>query len=111
MKNTKIILTAVILSGSIGLVSGSLRGQNRRLENAVSEKQFEARMSKDDMRMVQQSLKAQGFDPGSINGEYNSQTKAALRDYQKQHNLDASGAVDGRTLDSLGVVVIFIPAE
>ena len=68
-------------------------------------------MSKDDMRMVQQSLKAQGFDPGSINGEYNSQTKAALRDYQKQHNLDASGAVDGRTLDSLGVVVIFIPAE
>ena|ERR671918_593340 len=36
----------------------------------------------DDIREAQQALKAEGFDPGPIDGRLGPQTKAALSEYQ-----------------------------
>jgi peptidoglycan hydrolase-like protein with peptidoglycan-binding domain len=61
------------------------------------------------VRSVQQALKDKGYDPGPIDGLYGPRTRAALRDYQEHEHLSASGKMDAKTLNSLGVQAT--PAE
>lgn len=53
--------------------------------------------------ILQQRLIAQGFDPGPPNGYVGPQTLAALRMYQRSHNL-AQGQVTVETARSLGLL-------
>ncbi len=132
MKNKKEIVTAVILSGSIGLGAQTLLAQaqkpggGRPLENPTSEKQFEqkessgsqeqgtgrmgsqqgaTRMSDADIKSVKEALKAKGLNPGPINGTMDSQTQQAIRDFQKTNNLRVTGEVDEQTAAKLGVTI------
>ena len=54
------------------------------------------------IRLVQHRLKASGFNPGPIDGIFGAKTKAALRGYQDAHGLSHNGALDVKTLRSLG---------
>ena len=56
-----------------------------------------------DVRVVQETLKAKGHDPGPIDGRLGPKTTAALRDFQKKEGLPASGRLDGQTLGRLGL--------
>jgi peptidoglycan hydrolase-like protein with peptidoglycan-binding domain len=133
MKDRKEIITAVILSGSIGLGAQTLMAQaqkpggGRPLENPTSEKQFEqkespggsqeqgtgrmgsqqgsTRMSDADIKSVKEALKAKGLNPGPINGTMDSQTQQAIRDFQKTNNLRVTGEVDEQTAAKLGVTI------
>src|SRR5919106_1578801 len=51
----------------------------------------------DDIREAQQALKAEGFDPGPIDGRLGPQTKAALSEYQTKENLKVTGRLDSQT--------------
>jgi peptidoglycan hydrolase-like protein with peptidoglycan-binding domain len=51
----------------------------------------------DDIREAQQALKAEGFDPGPIDGRLGQQTKAALSEYQTKENLKVTGRLDSQT--------------
>ena len=51
----------------------------------------------DDIREAQQALKAEGFDPGPIDGRLGPQTKAALSEYQIKENLKVTGRLDSQT--------------
>jgi hypothetical protein len=51
---------------------------------------------------IQKALKAQGDDPGRIDGVLGPETAAAIRQFQKANNL-AQGGVTLETLDKLGV--------
>lgn len=53
------------------------------------------------LRQAQQRLIDLGFLRGRADGAYGPQTEAALRDYQQQAGLDASGHLDQATLDAL----------
>ena len=53
------------------------------------------------LRQAQQRLIDLGFLHGRADGAYGPQTEAALRDYQQQAGLDASGHLDRATLDAL----------
>lgn len=55
------------------------------------------------IRLVQIRLKAAGFDPGHVDGIMGPRTKAALQKYQAARGLTNSGALDEKTLKSLGV--------
>ncbi|MGH7830846.1 MAG: peptidoglycan-binding domain-containing protein [Candidatus Binatia bacterium] len=55
------------------------------------------------IRLVQIRLKAAGFDPGRVDGIMGPRTKAALQKYQAARGLTNSGALDEKTLKSLGV--------
>jgi peptidoglycan hydrolase-like protein with peptidoglycan-binding domain len=55
-----------------------------------------------DVRQAQQALKAAGHDPGRIDGVMGPQTTAALKAYQTQHGLTATGQLDAPTLARLG---------
>jgi peptidoglycan hydrolase-like protein with peptidoglycan-binding domain len=52
---------------------------------------------------VQEQLIALGFDPGPVNGDWNTKTQAALAQFQLSRILPAGGQLDEQTLSELGV--------
>lgn len=56
----------------------------------------------DVVARLQRALKAQGFNPGPIDGDYGPKTSAAVQAYQRKAGLP-TGALTIRTLNSLGV--------
>jgi peptidoglycan hydrolase-like protein with peptidoglycan-binding domain len=59
--------------------------------------------STEQVRQIQEALKAQGQDPGPIDGRMGARTQAALRSYQGSNNLTATGRPDAQTMEKLGV--------
>ena len=55
------------------------------------------------VRAAQQALKDKGHDPGAIDGQMGPKTQAALRDFQKALGMTASGRLDDKTMQALGV--------
>jgi peptidoglycan hydrolase-like protein with peptidoglycan-binding domain len=52
---------------------------------------------------AQRRLSAKGFYKGDFDGNYGPETRAAIREYQKNSNLNVTGRLDQATLNSLGV--------
>jgi peptidoglycan hydrolase-like protein with peptidoglycan-binding domain len=59
--------------------------------------------SNSQVREVQEALKAQGHDPGPIDGVMGPQTQQAIREYQRSQNLSETGRLDAQTAQKLGV--------
>ncbi len=55
------------------------------------------------VKATQVALKAQGHDPGPIDGILGPRTEAALREYQRNNGLPVTGHPDRPTLAQLGV--------
>jgi N-acetylmuramoyl-L-alanine amidase len=53
------------------------------------------------IRQAQRQLKALGFNPGAVDGNFGSQTEAALRAYQQAYRLPETGRLDEATVRSL----------
>lgn len=49
------------------------------------------------VEMVQKALMREGFDPGPVDGRLGKKTKAAIKQFQRQHQLRADGVVGERT--------------
>jgi carboxyl-terminal processing protease len=62
-------------------------------------------ISSDDIRKAQEALKAKGKDPGAVSGRMHAKTQEALREFQKENNLPATGVLDQKTADKLGVTL------
>jgi hypothetical protein len=62
----------------------------------------ETNMSKDLNTQIQQSLKARGYNPGTIDGVIGQQTMVAIGQFQKKEGLPRGG-VTLRTLSALGI--------
>jgi len=58
-------------------------------------------ITKGNLKLVQERLKAEGVYAGPVDGEMNAQTEAALRAYQEKQGLPVSGAADETTLKEL----------
>jgi peptidoglycan hydrolase-like protein with peptidoglycan-binding domain len=58
-------------------------------------------MTKGDIILLQERLKAEGVDSVPVNGVMDSQTEVALRRYQEKKGLPVSGAADEATLREL----------
>jgi peptidoglycan hydrolase-like protein with peptidoglycan-binding domain len=67
-------------------------------EQAPEQKQI---ISKDDFKLIQERLKAEGVYAGPVDGEVNAQTEAALRAYQQKRGIPVSGAADEATIREL----------
>ena len=52
---------------------------------------------------VQLALRDEGYYPGAIDGLIGPQTRAALADFQRDHGLVVTEAVDEPTLVTLGL--------
>ena len=54
-----------------------------------------------DMRGIQQTLKRQGFDPGTIDGQFGPNTKKAVIAFQRAHKLEVDGVIGPNTMRAL----------
>jgi peptidoglycan hydrolase-like protein with peptidoglycan-binding domain len=63
--------------------------------------QQNSEMSQDMIQQVQQKLQQQGMYRARVDGVWGPSTEAAVRTYQQQHNLNASGQLDSATLAAL----------
>lgn len=92
---------------ALGLVQpGWAADQTKEAPEKKMEKTEEhARAGKgsEEIRKVQEALKAKGEDPGSIDGIMGKKTKAALKKFQEQNNLKATAMLDEQTAEKLGV--------
>lgn len=90
-------------TGTMSRDSGSSSGTMSR-DNASSPGMMRGQKAgKANVRQVQEALKAQGHDPGPIDGMMGPQTQQALRDYQRSQNLTETGRLDQQTAEKLGV--------
>jgi peptidoglycan hydrolase-like protein with peptidoglycan-binding domain len=92
----------------VGLIVGLLwlspvavgAGAGRTGEQNPEQRQL---LTKDQIQQVQERLKAEGVDPGPVDGVMSPRTEAALRQYQEKHGLPVSGAADEATLRRLQI--------
>lgn len=59
--------------------------------------------SSEEIQKLQQALKDRGQDPGTVNGVMTPQTQQALRSFQAQQGLDATGTLDAQSRTALGL--------
>jgi hypothetical protein len=52
---------------------------------------------------VQETLRAEGYDPGPANGELGPKTEEAVKQAQKDRELEPTGRLDRRTIAALGI--------
>jgi peptidoglycan hydrolase-like protein with peptidoglycan-binding domain len=60
-------------------------------------------LSQDTIRQVQTKLQQDGMYRGRVDGVWGPQTQTAVRQFQQQNNLNASGSLDQDTLSALNV--------
>ncbi len=58
---------------------------------------------KNEIKKMQETLRNKGHYRGEVDGVFGLQTRDSIREYQKAENLPATGQVDTRTADGLGV--------
>lgn len=54
---------------------------------------------------VEKALVKKGYDPGPADGVIDDDTRAAIQEFQDDHQLAATGIIDQKTGELLGVVV------
>jgi peptidoglycan hydrolase-like protein with peptidoglycan-binding domain len=130
MKQKKLILAGLMLSGSMSLAlqpawaqsgSGARDVPGSPGKQTIPEKiqpgtagsagkarpgmghQGTAGMSAEDIKKIEQALQAKGHNPGPVDGVMDEKTRQALRAFQKANNLSATGVLDQQTAAKLGV--------
>lgn len=74
-----------------------------RMPSPDSGSQKEMVISSEEIRRAQEALKGKGFDPGEISGRMHARTQEALRKFQTANDLPATGVLDQKTADKLGI--------
>jgi putative peptidoglycan binding protein len=62
-------------------------------------------VSGDGARTVEEALAANGYDPGAVDGFIDLETRAAIREFQRENELVVTGNIDGETARLLGISV------
>jgi peptidoglycan hydrolase-like protein with peptidoglycan-binding domain len=123
MKRKREILTAVLLSSSLGLgaqsiwaqgapgggQTGPMPGQSGTIPEKVQRpdvgNQGMAGVTADDIKKAKEALKAKGLNPGPMDGVLDGKTQQALRDFQKANKLPVTGNLDPQTAEKLGMTL------
>lgn len=125
MKLKKFTIAAAIVGGAVGLVANSVGAKDnihsrRELPTdrypvtigddsslapgvpGVTEENT-SDMTTDEVRRVQQALAAEGYDPGRSDGAMTNDTRAAIREFQKDNGIVITGGLDAKTAARLGI--------
>jgi murein L,D-transpeptidase YcbB/YkuD len=123
MKAKTSLLAVVLMSGSLVMAPGLLRAQDS-IEHEYRDSHTrtgddsalppgvpgftddEQDMSRSDVLDLEQALAENGYDPGRVDGIFDSRTRAAIEKFQQDHQLAATGIVDPATGELLGVVIM-----
>jgi peptidoglycan hydrolase-like protein with peptidoglycan-binding domain len=127
VKFKKIAFAAVIAGGSLGIAANfvgakdDIHGRHElptRQEQILSgddsdlspgipgvTEENPSDMTSADVRRVQEALVAEGYDPGRPDGSMTNDTRAAIREFQKDNGLVITGSLDSKTAERLGIGV------
>lgn len=88
--------------GDVSYLKGRVEGVAPRTEQYVvtsfaGEEGTTGRHGRLSMREIQLALKRAGYDPGPIDGKMGSQTKAAIKAFQRSQGLEPDGVVGRKT--------------
>jgi hypothetical protein len=112
MTKVRNVATLFALCGVTALPACSMFGNNQASRSGypthastqlVSASPQSTQLSQDMIQQVQGRLQQQGIYHGSVDGLWGPGTESAVRGYQQQHNLNASGKLDADTLASLNL--------
>ena len=62
-----------------------------------------SQLSSSQIRKIQQELNKEGFHAGQVNGQWSSETQTAIKNFQETKGLPATGELDQRTIEALGL--------
>ena len=97
-------LAALLAAGLFLAVTGPI-GNNVGfvISQAVAAHHEKVTYSFSVVMRVQRVLAAKGYDPGPVDGLFGPRTAAALKAYQRDNGMPASGVLDDKTRRSLGL--------
>ncbi len=101
-KSFKIGVLAVLIALTIACSSQFVLTKNH-LEIIEPTAIINSSSSSQDIKLVQTRLKKWGYYKGNVDGIYGSQTKAAVRLFQKRNGLKVDGIVGNKTLAAMGI--------
>jgi len=124
MKVDKSLFSAAIVAGSLGIAPGLLQagGEEWRHDEPRAEG-YEPRagddsalaprigdpaqemMTESDIMRLEEALVQSGYDPGPVDGVIDDETRAAIQQFQDDHQLAATGIIDQKTGELLGIAV------
>ena len=101
-KSFKIGVVVVLLLLLVGCTSQFLLNENNYqiIEPTAI---INSSSSSQDIKLVQTKLKNWGYYKGKVDGIYGSQTKSAVRLFQKRNGLKVDGIVGNKTLAAMGI--------
>lgn len=79
------------------------RQSSGRQQASRQQERAPGNLSYEQVRNLQQELSSRGYDPGEVDGMWGRNTQQALRQFQQDQDLPASGRPDQRTMAALGV--------
>lgn len=107
MRKNNLLVSTVVFSGALAIGSGAAWSQDSGMQKQGSGQRMESggrsQWSQQDVRQVQEALKEKGHNPGAIDGIMGPRTQAALRQFQRAQNIQATGQLDSSTASALGV--------
>jgi peptidoglycan hydrolase-like protein with peptidoglycan-binding domain len=103
---TMLALCSIAVLPACSMFGGNNRTQSNR--TAYPTQSYAAatqsqELSQDMIQKVQGRLQQQGLYHGNVDGVWGPGTESAVRSYQQQHNLNATGKLDSDTLASLNL--------
>lgn len=81
--------------------TGSEMGYDRSGSSAGMEHHRQQAMGAEQVRSAQKQLKEAGFNPGPVDGQLGRQTSRAIREFQQDNGLPATGRLDEPTKELL----------
>ena len=92
------------VTGAQGQQAAAGGGSGQRLaQEKATDKGTILHVSPAGVRVVQQTLNAQGYDVGKVNGQWSKDTSRAAANFQQANGLEPTGVLDVSLLQNLGV--------
>ena len=94
-----VLLFALTATGSVALIAS----RNHDAAAAVPAAVYKVGSTGYTVKTIQRKLKNWGYYSGSVDGIYGTQTKNAVKYFQRKNGLTADGIVGNATLKALGM--------
>lgn len=99
----KVMVVAYVLAVSLAEAQQEGAGQARTDANQQAQTSGQLNIAPGTVRDVQRALSQRGYFSGQADGDWNEQSKQALREFQRAQGLEPTGQFDQQTLSALGL--------
>ena len=108
--------SAIAIAGAVSLASVPAFATGDRQPGAAQQpgtaqqqaerqpgQEMHQQLSSEQIRELQEKLRDEGHNPGPIDGIWGPQTQAAVKEFQKENDLQVTGQLDQQTMKELGI--------